>query len=279
MAPITFPSNIFSSSASFASNHLNHALKGKNIRSLTSEERNSINDDIRKTSSSEYRRFIKNAILANLIGTIILSLVLFFPVATTILASTFIGVTIVNASVFALSSTISLVALRKLYFLYQDFIFNNVTVSKHNYQALIHAARQVKKVNLRAIDLPAQDKENILEMIKEIENSIIPDRYKLTDLGTKIADSAAKNDSLAEILAYVLTDPEIHSHLENILSSWTKKTLVVWGIKYITSGAQVQEQINKNIPKFAKLVCQDEGTIRNIIQSKNWAGLIDLLVY
>jgi hypothetical protein len=279
MALISFPSNIFISSCDFAKARLNHALSGRNITNLTQLEKDTINSNLRNAASGEYKKFLRNAILTNLVAAVLFSAIILAPLLSMAAASVFVCSSTLVGSLGALTLIVSPYALRKIYFLYEDFKLDHATSHKHNYEALIYAAKTVKKHELRSIPLLAQDKANIQAMLKEIELSYVPNPFTLESIGEKLVDSALANNSLADMLAYIFLDPEVHTSVENVLHSSVKKKFIVFGLNQLTSTPAANYQFDRSIPRFASLVEQDETVIRNLYNGKNWEGIINLLIF
>ena len=279
MAQITFPSNIMLASQAFARDHLHDNLSGKNIERLNLQDKKSIDANLRKTASSEYKKYIRNTLLTTVVAIALFSTFLSLPFATFVIASKLSISLTLNATL-----TISASAITWLFFYiidkpYDDFTTAYVNIYKHNNDALIHAANKVKKrTNIPPVRLPEEDKKNILAMLKEIETRNIPSRNKLTELGQKIMVSAQTNNTFPETLAFVFTDEKAVESVEKIIQSFIMKRFIIMGLNHMITIRSAQATINETIPRFARLVRQDEAKIKQLIETRDWNGIFDLLI-
>lgn len=258
MTQISFSSSTFPCSCEFALRELGGRLSGKNIKQLTVLERNSINIQLKKVARNEYLIFLRNAILTNLVASALFISVLALPCFSVALISVSGLSFSLNFGLMGLALFVSAYVLSKIYFRYEDFKTQHISFHKHNYDALIAVANQIKRVNLRTISLPQKDKDNLKALFQELDcvSFALFHPWKLMKLSQEIMDSAYQNNSYIAMIGYICLDPEICPIVERIFNNKCKKAVILWGVNFYVAHflKSLANMLGQNEAHFKKLI-------------------------
>ena len=276
MVQIAFPTRFPGPSKDFAEHELNRALGDRYIENLTGLETEDLSLHLTSLARSEHKKFLRNVILTSLVAGSLFVLFIALPAIYTGFALTYSFSLTLNVSLAILTLAISFCVLPNIFFKFEDLKRDYIMLHKHNRDALIFAANEIKGTRLRSILLDEGDKVILNAIFQELDSSVMrfvdPRKtLNLMRLGAQLGGSLRDKDIsyMINVAAYIFVDPEIHQSVVNVFSSRPKKALIVWGINYF---------ISNSISSFSTLVSRDAETIKDLLQAQDLHGFFDLLL-